>query len=174
MSTTVLRHSRTPKAQSLVAYPPTEPSRQPPADVAYVRAVVAAIGQCDVHAGGWRRKDVLRGRPNPINGLFKLLRELKEYGATATDLEGVNLSLYNAGRTLALEGLPRIANETLAEAIRKEQEIESAENVDSIDVLMHPTPGNLRKLRASMIAECEAQRHVIELIDAELLKIEGR
>jgi hypothetical protein len=86
----------------------------------------------------------------------------------------VNLSLYNAGRTLALEGLPRIANETLAEAIRKEQEIESAENVDSIDVLMHPTPGNLRKLRASMIAECEAQRHVIELIDAELLKIEGR
>ena len=138
-----------------------------------MRAVVAAIGQCHVHAGGWRRKDVLRGRPNPINGLFKLLRELKEFGAGPVDLEGVNLAIYNAARALALEGLPRIANESLAEAIRKEQESESSENIDSIDVLSHPSPGNLRKLRASMIAECEAQRHVIDLIDATLLTMEG-
>lgn len=138
-----------------------------------MRAVVAAIGQCNVHAGGWRRKDVLRGRPNPINGLFKLLRELKEFGASAVDLEGINLALYNAGRALALEGVTHTANETLAEAIRREQEIESAENIDSIDVLTHPTPGNLRKLRASMIAESEMQRHVVELIDAELLRMES-
>lgn len=176
MSTAIQRRTATAKATSLVAgiaYQPRRATRSDFSDVRYVRAVVAAIGQCDVHAGGWRRKDVLRGRPNPINGLFKLLRELKDFGASAVDLESVNLALYNAGRALALEGVTHATNETLAEAIRREQEIESAENIDSIDVLTHPTPGNLRKLRASMIAESEMQRHVVDLIDAELLKMEG-
>jgi hypothetical protein len=134
-------------------------------------AVIEAVRACQTDGRGWRKKDLLRGRPNPVDSLFALFREVKDGGATPAQIEGVLVAMYNAGRAIATEGLAPI-NESLADAIRKEQEKESAENVDTIDVLAHPTPGNLRKLRASMLAEMEAQRHVVDVIDAELLKLE--
>lgn len=157
----------------LVAYRPRRVTRRNPQDLPYIRSVVAAIGQVEVSAGGWRRKDVLRGRANPLNGIFALFREMKEHRAKPADLEGANLALYNANRALITEGLPTIANETLAEALGKEQLAEGRENVSTIEVLAHPTPGNLRRLRVDIIAEMEASRHVVELIDAELLRMEA-
>lgn len=138
----------------------------------YVRAVIEAVRSCRTCGEGWRRKDLLRGRQQYLDSFFDLIRECRDAGAAPSQIEGVLVALYNAGRAIATENLAPI-NATLAEAIRREQEIESSENIDSIDVLTHPTPGNLRKLRASTLAEMEASRLIVSVIDTMLLEAEG-
>lgn len=175
MNTTTLGQRPTRKMSSSVvrvSYQAPGAVKLPSQDTSYVRAVVAAIGQCNVHAGGWRRKDVLRGRPNPINGLFKLLRELKAYGAPLAELEGVSVALYNALRALITEGLTPV-NESLADALVVEQEREGIENVATLAALQHPSVGTYRALRQATLNEIEASRHIVDLLDAELLRMEA-
>jgi hypothetical protein len=161
---TALRPQSTTKALSSVAILTRSP---------YVALVLESVRQCRHTAGGWRRKDLLRGRVSWLNQFFLTLQELRDQGATPADIEGVLAALSNAGRALATQGLTPV-NESLAEALHRESELEGAENISTVEVLTHPTAGNLRKLRAATLAEIDASYHVVGAIDAELLKIEGR
>lgn len=138
----------------------------------HIAAVKAAVAQCRVRTGGWRRKDLLRGRASGLASLFALFDEMKDHGAALSDLEGVNLTIYNANRAVILAGVAPLANESLSDALHREAETEGMENVSTIEVLAHPTPGNLMKLRQRFVASIEAQRHVVDVIDAMLLKPE--
>jgi hypothetical protein len=176
MSTTALGRTPTPRHKSSVArvaYQPADTPKHPSQDVGYVRAVVAAIGQCNVRAGGWRRKDVLRGRPNPISGLFKLLRELQTYGASPPELEGINVALSVAVRAIALEGLQSV-NRTFDEYWEREQRCEGVENLVAIQARSHASPGTYRAFAAALIEENGAQQEFIDWLISEALRMEAQ
>src|SRR5688500_734542 len=115
MATTLVRHAATTAIRFPVA-------NLPETEAPYVRAVVEAVRICPA-PDSWRKKDLLRGRVAPLVGLFALFRDLRRGGSTPAQIEGANVALYNAIRAMATEGLAPI-NETLAEALRREQEAE--------------------------------------------------
>jgi hypothetical protein len=121
---------------------------------------------------GWRKRDLLRGRTTYIESFFALLRDLKDHGSSPAELEGVLVAFYNAGRRLVLSLLP-LGDCALAEAVRREQEVQGKEDVAEIVALTQKSPGTLRHLRAIYLESIEAQRHVVEVIDAELLHMEA-
>jgi hypothetical protein len=162
-----LRYRSTPKASLSVAAYPNE-CRLPSPET---RAVLEAVRACHAPTS-WRKKDLLRGRQNYIASFFALLRDLKNHGSTPAQLEGVLVAFYNAGRRLVLSLLP-LGKDALSEAIRKEQEVEGRENVAEIVALTTRTPGALRQLRAFYLESIEAQRYVVDIIDAELFALEA-
>jgi hypothetical protein len=145
---------------------------RPPKASPETRAVIEAVRACQ-NTNGWRKKDLLRGRQQYLTSFFDLLRECRQHGSTPAEIEGVLVAVYNAGRAIATEGLPPI-NESLADALTREQKAEGEENIATLAALHHPSIGTYRNLRAAMFEELEATRHVIDLLDVELLRMESQ
>lgn len=165
MSSTALSHRPTPRLTSSVANIPRK-------DAPLVDAVLDVLRPLPYRRGGWRKRDLCRGRTSILVNLFATIRELKEGGATAVQIETVNMVLSNAIRVIATEGLPS-THRTFADFQERETRCEGEENLLQIAAREHASPGTYRAFAAAMAAENAAQQEFIDWLNAEAIRMEG-